>query len=83
MSINVTTEPIGQLVSAIKTLLTHRQVHKLGGVALAVYGLVVGDFDKLTLGAAYAAAMHITGGLKGIPDSTSTVVATTSKPQDL
>lgn len=66
--VGASSETVGQLLSAIVGFFSNRNVHKLAGTALGIYGLVVTNFKDLTLGAAYAAAMHITGGLKKIPD---------------
>jgi hypothetical protein len=62
------TVTVGALLSGIVAFFSNRNIHKLAGTALAVWGLVVSDFKNLTLGAAYAAAMHLTGGLKKVAD---------------
>lgn len=67
MTVN-TGETVGQLISSIVSFFSNRNVHKLGGTALAVWGLVAAHFGDMTVGAAYAALMHLTGGLKKLPD---------------
>jgi hypothetical protein len=59
---------VGALISAIVAFVSNRTVHKLGATALAAGGLVVGDKFTTVVGAAYAAVMHATGGLKKIAD---------------
>lgn len=61
-------ETVGQLLSAIVGFFSNRNVHKLAGTALATFGLLVSNITDLKVGALYAALMHITGGLKKIPD---------------
>lgn len=68
-----TSPSVADLVSAIVGFVTHRQTHKLAGTALAAFGLVTGvntsgGWKEVLAGLGYAAAMHITGGLKTVPD---------------
>lgn len=62
------TETIGALLSSIVSFFSNRNIHKLAGTALATFGLVATNFKDLSVGAAYAALMHLTGGLKKVPD---------------
>ena len=62
------TETVGALISAVVGFFSNRNVHKLGGTALAVWSLIEAHFGDMTVGAAYAALMHVTGGLKKLPD---------------
>jgi hypothetical protein len=62
------------IVAAVTNFLTHRQVHKLGGTALAITGVVTGittaaGWKELASGLFYAGLMHLTGGIKKVPDS--------------
>lgn len=53
-------------------LLANRNVHKLAGTALAGLGLsnitTPSGWKELTVGAIYAAIMHVVGGIKKLPD---------------
>lgn len=62
------TETVGQLLSAIVGFFSNRNIHKLAGTALAAFGLVASNITDLKVGALYAALMHLTGGLKKLPD---------------
>jgi hypothetical protein len=62
------TETVGVLFNDIVGFFSHRNVHKLAGTALASFGLVVSNVKDLSIGAAYAAIMHVVGGLKKVPD---------------
>lgn len=55
-------------LNAIVAALSHRNWHKLAGTALAAFGVSANNWHDLTIGAAYAAIMHIVGGLKKLPD---------------
>jgi hypothetical protein len=55
--------------NSLVAFLAHRNVHKLAGTALASYGLVVSNWRDLLAGGAYAAVMHIVGGIKQLPDT--------------
>jgi hypothetical protein len=62
------TDSLGPLIAVVLKLLGNRTIHKLAGTALACLGFVSGSHFEAVLGAAYAAAMHATGGLKKVPD---------------
>ena len=55
-------------LSNIVSLLSHRNWHKLAGTALAAFGVSSGNWKDLTAGAAYAAVMHLVGGMKKVVD---------------
>ena len=61
-------ETVGQLLSSIVRALSNRNIHKLAGTALAAFGLAASNVLDLKVGALYALAMHVTGGLKKLPD---------------
>lgn len=59
-------------LSAIVGFLSHRNLHKLGGTAVAILGLtglnsVAGKWEA-AIGATYAAVMHLAGGIKKVAD---------------
>ena len=47
---------------------SNRSLHKLAATALGAGGLAVGNKFDAILGASYASLMHLTGGLKKLPD---------------
>ena len=61
-------ETLGSLISTIVSFFSNRNMHKLAGTAVAALGLVSVNKLEAIVGAAYAAAMHITGGLKNVPE---------------
>jgi hypothetical protein len=56
-------------MNQILDFLAHRNIHKLAGTALAVFGITATNWRDMTLGAGYAAIMHIVGAIKGVPDA--------------
>lgn len=59
---------LSSLVSAIVAFFSNRSLHKLAATALGAGGLAVGNKFDAILGASYASLMHLTGGLKKLPD---------------
>lgn len=60
-------------LSGIIALLSHRNLHKLSGFALGLVGVANGiatpaGWKEVTIGGAYAAIMHLVGGIKKLPD---------------
>ncbi len=59
---------VNEFFNSIVALFSNRNVHKLAGTALASGALVVGNKFDVVVGAVYAAIMHLTGGIKQLPD---------------
>lgn len=60
-------------LQGIINALSNRNLHKLSGYALGIVGLVSGittpaGWKEVTIGSAYAAIMHVVGGIKKLPD---------------
>ena len=55
-------------LNSILSFFSNRNIHKLAGTALASGALVVGNKFDAIVGAAYAAVMHVVGGIKKVAD---------------
>lgn len=55
-------------ITPLISLLSSRNLHKLAGTALGAFGLTTTNWRDLTIGAAYAAVMHVVGGIKKVAD---------------
>lgn len=65
---------LNNVVAMLWNFISNRNVHKAAGTAYALLGAVSGvtsqaGLRELIIGGAYAGLMHITGGIKSVPDN--------------